>query len=464
VPPILSILVDGRIKDYKDLQYADYIIHEIGFQSIGWAREEYGDDKADSISIGYNRYEGESPDRSVDDDYTFTLLHVWTRNNKQRNLQLIEMDMNGFVLRISDPSNPYYEYVNNEYPFYFSRMIPILGEFYGHGDGTILKPMQEAVNNLTDELELAARFSAQSKILVDPRAKMGPDQLNSNPSEYAVCTDPKGNVMQLTGQGINPVVVTMIQFLLNESQKATRFNEIMTGNQQGVSATATQINSQIMQGSVGIQDKKSDVARAMEWADRYCLKLSLEYWDTPFLVAIDGKDAETVDVTEMRKAPASVPVSERVLKKIRDRMAGFFKPGKITMDIARDEKGNIVPASIDVYTKVYIGRGMSKDKTTMYNILVGLAGLLGFDQNGQQRSVISFKQLVRLLEENLGIKLNAEGDEEPNLDNTQTNIAAITGQNPIGPGGTVQKTQPVAENLMQTVPQISGGDNRRLSL
>jgi hypothetical protein len=68
------------------------------------------------------------------------------------------------------------------------------------------------------------------------------------------------------------------------------------------------------------------------------------------------------------------------------------------------------------------------------------------------------------LEENLGIKLNAEGDEEPNLDNTQTNIAAITGQNPIGPGGTVQKTQPVAENLMQTVPQISGGDNRRLSL
>jgi hypothetical protein len=30
VPPILSVLVDGKIKDYKDLQYAEYIIHEIG--------------------------------------------------------------------------------------------------------------------------------------------------------------------------------------------------------------------------------------------------------------------------------------------------------------------------------------------------------------------------------------------------------------------------------------------------
>ena len=101
VCPLLSVLFDGRIKDPKDLQYSDYIIHEIGFQTIAWAREEYGDEKAEAISIGYNRYEGESPDRSVDDDYTFTLLHIWTRNNKQHNLQLIEMDANGFITKKS---------------------------------------------------------------------------------------------------------------------------------------------------------------------------------------------------------------------------------------------------------------------------------------------------------------------------------------------------------------------------
>jgi hypothetical protein len=67
-----------------------------------------------------------------------------------------------------------------------------------------------------------------------------------------------------------------------------------------------------------------------------------------------------------------------------------------------------------------------------------------------------------LLEDNLGIKLRTEGEEEPDLSQTQTDIAALTGQNPIGAGNAVQKPQPVAENLMQTVPQIAGGDNRKM--
>jgi hypothetical protein len=133
VCPLLSVIVDGRIKDTKDLQYAEYIIHEIGFQSLSWAKKTYGDEKGNAIAAGYNRYDGEHPDQSTDDQYSFTLLHVWTRNNEQGNLQLIEMDSNGFVLKMSDPSKPYYKYTENEYPFYFSRMIPILGEFYGIG-------------------------------------------------------------------------------------------------------------------------------------------------------------------------------------------------------------------------------------------------------------------------------------------------------------------------------------------
>jgi hypothetical protein len=233
----------------------------------------------------------------------------------------------------------------------------------------------------------------------------------------------------------------------------------MTGNQQGVSATATQINSQMMQGSVGINDKKSDIARAMEWVDRYCLKLALQYWDKPFWASLGG-DSEFIDVEEMKQAPSSVPIGEGALKKIYDKMKGFFKPKRITMDIARDEAGEILYADIDFNTKVYIGRGINKDKTTMYNILTGLAGIKGINEMGQAVPVITFKQLVALLEETLGIKLRTEAEEEPDLSQTQTDIAALTGQNPIGNNAGIQKQQPVAENLIQTVPQMPSGDTR----
>jgi hypothetical protein len=130
------------------------------------------------------------------------------------------------------------------------------------------------------------------------------------------------------------------------------------------------------------------------------------------------------------------------------------------MDIARDEAGEILYADIDFDTKVYIGRGINKDKTTMYNILTGLAGIKGINEMGQAVPVITFKQLVALLEETLGIKLRTEAEEEPDLSQTQTDIAALTGQNPIGNNAGIQKQQPVAENLIQTVPQMPSGDTR----
>lgn len=464
VCPPLTVLVDGRIKDSKDLQYAEYIIHEIGFQTLSWARREYGDEKADCLAAGYNWYQGENPDVSTDDQYSFTLLHVWTRNNKQGNLQLIEMDANGFVLRMSDPSKPYYKYVDNEYPFYMARMIAIVGQFYGYGDGQILMKAQEAINNLTDEMELACRFSAQPKVIVDPRAKMGADQLNSNPADIAVCNNPRENIMVLQAQGINPVVIQAIKWIKEYAPEAVRFSPLMTGNQQGVSATATQINSQMIQGAVGINDKKSDIARAMEWVDRYCLKLCMEYWDKPFWAVIgnDYKNAQFIDFKEMMKAPAAVPVTQSVrarLDKMRNMFRGASKK-KPNMDIARDDNGEIIYTDIDFDTKVYIGKGISRGKTDVYNILMGLAGTMLTLPDGRRMMAISPERWTELMEQTLGMKLKSENEED--MQGAQFDPASITGQNPVGNNQTVQKPQQTPEALMQNVPQVAGRDNRKL--
>lgn len=451
VPPIQSVLVDGRIKDYKDLQNAEYIIHEIGYQSIGWARKEYGDDKAEALAAGYNREDGEEPMQSYDDRNSFQLLHVWTRANEKGNLQLIEMDVNGLILRESDPSKPYYEKVDNEYPFYFARMMPKQGNFYGYGDGKILKPMQYTVNRLTDELELAARFSAQSKVAIDPKGECDVEQFNSDPSKPIMITNPNQNIRELQAGGINPVVVNMIEFTLREAQRATRFADIMTGQSIAASSTATSVNAQIQQGSVGIKDKKTDIAEAMAWADMYGIKMCLQYWKAPFWANVVGERAEFVDMQEMREAPAAKPLSAAsVSKMIEDNVPIENLP---TFELVEDDDG-ITTTDFDFATRVVIGQGIGRGKTEIYNMVIGLV----------QLGLITPKRAKKLLEDTLGFKLSTDEDDRLEEQQQQASMQQNASQmNPLGNPNVVQKpVQMPAENQMST-PGIGSMDRRVLA-
>lgn len=455
IPPLRTVFCDGRIKDYKDLQFSEYIIHEIGFVPIMWARNEYGDEKAEALAASSTEYQGVDPDMSFDDSKSFTLLHVWTRTNKQGNLQLIEMDTNGFVLRVSNPNKPYYENVGNEYPFWFGRMIPRLGSFYGFGDGAILKYMQETVNRLTDELEMAARYSAQSQIVVDPRAKMDLDQLTSDPSEIAVANNPRENILQLQGTGLNPVVQNMIEFLLREAQRATRFSDVMTGQVQAASATATAVNSQLVQGSVGIKDKKSDIAAAMEWADRYSLKLCLSKWKKPFWVKLMSDYAEFVDPVMAGTAPASMPLSSSSIQNILNTEDSDRK--KIPeWEYVLGDNDKPIMQNIDFDVKVVLGNAIPKGRTDFYNILLGLAQLQIVGEDGIPKPLVSGERITELFEQTLGIKLKTEGQRKP-----QGGVVATQGLNPVGNSGAVQVPTQIPENLFGTMPQQPSGDPRR---
>lgn len=471
IPNPLSVLPDGKIKDVKDIQDAEYIIHEIGFQPISWARKEYGDEYADAIISGFNRYESDDAEPSYDDTNTFMLLNVWTRSNEQGNLQLIQMDANGLILYESDPDSPYYKYVNNEYPFGIARMIPSLGSFYGKGDGHILRRMQETINNLTDELELAARFSAQSRIFVDPAGKMAPEQITSDPSDPVICIDPRNNIFISPSAGINPVVQTMIEYLLRESQKATRFHESMTGNQKGTSATATQINTQLAQGTVGIKDKKNDIADVMSWADMYAINLCIERWDKGFWANVSNDYSIWIDPEELEKVPATVPVKSSTIGKTIKKMLGGFKgigdsgtaPKTQAYEQAKDGK-DLITTQLDFSTKVIIGESIPKGRTDMYNILLGLSQMTVMNKDGQPEPLISANRLREAMEDVLGMKLKTEQEENEDVirDAGQMMQDKLNMLNPIGNEEKIQT--PTAPNLQQTVPQQIDEDNRRVQL
>lgn len=438
VPSIQTVFFDGKIKDPKDIQKCEYIIHEIGSMSRRWAIDRYGEDKANAISYGSINQEGENPDQSFDDWNAFDLLHVWTRNNEEENLQLIEMDTNGFILKESDPSKPYYPDVDNEYPFYLVRGIPQQGKFYGMGDGKILMRFQETINCLTDEMEVGAKFSSQGKIYVDEAADMDDSQLNNDPSKPVICNNPNQNIRVVQGQGVNSVIFQMVQYLLEQAQAATRFGDIMNGIAKGSSATATQINGQLTQGSVGIRDKKADISAALAWADRYCLKLCLANWDKSFWSQV-GEDYQYVDPVALNRVPATIPLTTATAAQMRENP--LFDVSKMPKyETVEDDDGQQIMEALDFDVKVILGTGVPKGKNDLYNMVLALMQIQVIDpETGAPTAFLETKRARQLMEEAIGRKMTSDPDAQQKLDASPIALQGLPGQlNPVGNNDTVQ--------------------------
>jgi hypothetical protein len=372
------------------------------------------------------------------------------------------MDSNGLILRESDESKPYYKYVNNEYPFAFARMMPRLGEFYGFGDGAILKPMQEVVNNLTDELELAARFNAQAKTFVDPAAKIAVGDMTSNPEDIILAKNPNQNILIVPGVGISSVIPQTIEFMLREAQRSTRFHDIMTGSQQSTSATATQIMTQTSQGSVGIKDKKSDIADAMAWIDMYSLKLCIEFWDKPFWALINDEKSIIIDSESLVSSDVVVPTGESTLQKNIEIAKMGVKPPKMDYFETVEGKTEDEQMDIDFTPKVIIGEAIPKGATDWYNIWLGLSQMQVMEDDGTVKPRVSASRIRKAFESILGIKLQTTEEQTGEGDSSSIVPEIMNQLNPIGKGGSVQV--PTANNLQQTVAQMPDKDSRKVNI
>lgn len=420
-PQISKVYIDGKIKNTKDYQKADYIIEEIGFKSIDWARYEYGDAIANSIVLMNHKYDFDTAQVSYEDRNSFTLLHVWTRNNKNRNLQLIEMDKRGLILRESNEDTPYYECVNNEYPFQFFGLYPKELDFYRFGDGKLLYQMQDTVNKLYDEIVTACKFSAQTRVFIDPNAQCDPDQFDSDPSHPIIAYQPNANIRPVEGRGINEVVFRLVSDLIAQAQRVTRFYNMMSGGAADQTVTATQAGLQIQQGNTGINDKKQDISDAMAKAVKYCIGLAMEFWTEGQALRIteNKDDFAWVNASQLKEIPHMIPATDEYIKKWQKQYPDR-DPGQMpkfiqyipTEDI-KDDAGNVIAKKGQPQTKsavfdikVNVGEGLPTSKVAIYNIILSLAQLQLMDERtGTMRPLLTYKQVKDIVEDTLGFPI-----------------------------------------------------------
>jgi hypothetical protein len=357
-------------------------------------------------------------------------LKVWSRNNKYRNLQLLEMDGSGFVLRESEPETPYYEYVNNRYPFVFFGLYQEEGNFYRFGDGQLLKFVQDTINKLYDEIVIACIFSAQATTYVDPVAQLDPDDHDGDPSHVEYARDPNANIKTVQGQGINQVVFEVLKDLMQQAVTITRFDPIMSGIAPQREITATQAGLQSQQGNVGINDKKGDISYALADAISYCMGMTMELWTSGRLIKVtDEPDAESlwIDAKRLKSVPIMIPADESYLEKWKKMhpdtpdslMPKYFQyePEEDVVEdgeiIAKAGEGQTKIAELDTY--ISIGEGLPTNKIALYNILLSLSQMRLIDETGQPRPLLGYSQARKKIEEILGINLDetmAEIDAE----------------------------------------------------
>lgn len=413
--PITRVLFDGKIKQYEDIDKADYIILPIE-ESYNWLVREYGEDIASAVEFG-NKHTDFTSQYQIDDENGFILLKIYTKNNEEGNLQQILMSENGIMLEQSDPATPFHEYTNNRYPIFATGCYELdEGALYMFGDGRLLYPIQQTINKLYDEILLAVAFASQGRTFADPNSGINPNEYaEADPSQIIFAANPTQSILTVAGQGINPIVFNLLEQLFYRVQQITRFSSLMTGNSTGENMTATQAGIQQQQGATGINDKKSDISNMLNDAIKFAIQLCFEHWTAAkaFRISEDKDDFEWIDVRTMRKIPKLKPASNAFKKKFKEQNPGMEAP---EYEILAENDGEASAATkvIDFDISLSLGEGLPSNKMALYNLVLSLSQVQMIDEAGQPRSLLSFEKARKMLEDILGIKIE-EDEGQPTM-------------------------------------------------
>ena len=256
-----------------------------------------------------------------------------------------------------------------------------------------------------DECVIAARFSAQATTFVDPNAGLDPDQMDGDPSHPIEVREPKTNVHTVQGQGINQVVFTLISLILTEVQRITRFSSLMMGTAPSREITATQSGIMVQQGNAGIDDKRGDISEAIAEATMYMLGLMMEFWPAAKAVRIaeESEETEWVDARQLRNVPAMIPVDSAYEKQWMAAHPGKPVPQYMQLESEGGEP-QTKKAMFDI--EVSIGEGLPTNKMALLNVILSLSKMVLPDEiTGQPKSLLSYQQVQRMVEDILGIPI-----------------------------------------------------------
>ena len=434
-PPLEAMFVDGKVTDPLRLQEADYIA-ELMERSKSWAEEKYGD-MVEAIHFG-----GSDPatifakEYSTDDEDIFWLAQVWTMSKppkgEKRILRMLEMSDDGVLLfdsfkdwtgrRFKDKENPKPFYRYNRYPYFQTNMYYEEGKLFGFGDGKLLRPLQDMLNDLYDQARRAAR---PPRVLFDPSTDLALEDLMDNTDTPVPCVRPNENVRELQ-QKVNESIWRLLDLAHGETQRVIRWSELMLslGTED---KTATEAAIQQQQGASGVDHKKLMLQETLIDLCEYALDMMMEHYTEgrAFRIDEDKEDYAWIDFRQMNEVPVMVPATSAFEQEWRAKFPDEEPP---EFEVLKDKKGRAMTKSVDLDIDVTIGAGLPKNKGFLYQMLERLAKITALDKQGLPRPALYWEELRKFFGDFLGLPL--EENEEVGLPMAQQPMATPQGAMP----------------------------------
>jgi hypothetical protein len=391
-PPLSSIFVDLKVTDPADLEDAEYIA-EVMLKSRSWAKLEYKD-KADNIYFGgTDRRSIFQKEHTTDDDEAFYLIQLWTKTDG--NLRLIEFSDDGVLLYDSfddKKDEPFYRY--NKYPYFLTIMYPEEGKLYGFGDGKLLMPLQEMLNDLYDQVRIASR---PNRVFFDPKSEVDLETLDEDDGPVP-CEDPNTNIRVVEVGRVNPALWQLIANVHQEIQRVTRFSELMMG-QGGRDKTATESTIQQQQGASATDHKKGMLQETLIDLCKYILDLMMENYTEGkfFRIDEDKDDYEWVDFRQLNNIPVVAPPDQAFTKDFMQNNPDKEQPKWMQLT---DEKGQGMTKSVELDIDINIGAGLPKNKSFIYSMAEKLSSI-----QIDGKSLVGWKEMRDFLRDFLGMPL-----------------------------------------------------------
>lgn len=448
-PKLSTVFVDDKIDDLvMELDKADYIIQEIGKNSLEYLAREFSEDYLPIIQASKMQDDFEQEDTT---ENTFMYLKVWTKNNEKRELELIEMTEDGIILKRDGKDNPkpYYKHTFNRYPFFFATLYDNEQDIYGYGDGDFLLPYQKYIDKLMDIILRATSASSLGRTYFDPQSHLDIYTFTEgDPLKPIPCKNPNSTIRTERGQGVSDIVFRVLEIILQQVYNTTRFSPLMTGNNTGENMTATQAGIQLQQGQTGIDDKKKDISYSFGKCLGYAIGLCMEKWDSAIALRIADNEEkfEWIDARQLAEIPVMIPSSNEYTNAFKNKNPDAEVPEYMQLSkeeefevetdnpLLDEETGNpiideetseplketvtkketkYVTKELELDIDVTIGEGIPNNKVALYNIMLQLSQIQLLDEKtGALRPIVTYNIFKDIVEETLGIVIKDEEMEQ----------------------------------------------------
>lgn len=419
--PLNKFLIDTKIKDSLRFQEAEYQGEPIRM-SKSQIIEMYGEEKAAAVDYGNFTIENTTvfkESQTTDDLDGATIIQYWDKHKGI--LRLREFSACGVLLYDSHKTGdrkenqknnkydhkPYYKYVNNKYPYFFTGLYPIEGNLWGFGDGKLLEALNDLLNDFYDKIRIAAR---PNLILFDPMSEVDLADFDDNSFEPRPADLRGGQTVESVPWGVaNDSWWRMIAAIHQEAQRVTRFSDLMTGQNSSSANTATEATIQQQQGNSATDQKKQILQITLQEVCEYIIGVSMESYTEAkaFRLTEDKEDYIWIDPREFTKVPAMKPATMDFITKYRaGQEANGVEKDVPKWELLTDEKtGEPMTKNVDLDVEINVGAGLPKNKAFLWQMIEKLSTMFSIDATGMKKTVVSYEELREFIKKFVGLPL-----------------------------------------------------------